>query len=679
MISRNDGEKAFPNASRQNILAKLQSDERTRDFTAPAYAWVGRQVQRMVYPSRAQHTVVVRQAGGIVQGETEGSKKYNIGNVDLVAALQEIGGDRAVVSAIVDDITVHGSLESLIEMEQRREDLESPSNYIVNKLKQRIYVTHEDHIVDVRQQLPNHQVVLMAGEKGVTIGGTPLGGDDYCHAAMKENLEETAKAIQAISTARTRQEQLVMLRACIPGRITHLVSAVPPSITRKYAEEHDHLVREALKDILGITGPFTEREELQLQRKLSSNGFGFRSIAFNLDFLFLSGFAKSVRLLKHWEMATEAIAFAADGEGAYGSSLVRALDNLRYTAEENRDDKLLAMLPQTLQDLKAGKFKWDHKKIQQRMDKMVEDKQCRCYDPARKDDEKEKAIMESTDHSIFHTCPRDPTLTISDEVLQYSARHALGRKTIRPRQQCPNHFKNGQRCTEILDAHDVHMSTCRAKPASHQRHAGIQDWVTKLGRQAGLKVEEAPLLPHVAGDAYRKADVMISGASLCENANIDGGRCIVDVTCVTAAAEAHLKLAYADGQKPLKEVEDKKIAKYQELYRTHEPTRGAVFVPFAITTTGSMGRQGRELVGRLCEIISRYTGQDKSVIQYHWKARLLVLLARYRYDAVTFHDLAEYKATTAPGILEELLELYDLPVREVKKTQHGVDSGNNSK
>ena len=92
-----------------------------------------------------------------------------------------------------------------------------------------------------------------------------------------------------------------------------------------------------------------------------------------------------------------------------------------------------------------------------------------------------------------------------------------------------------------------------------------------------------------------------------------------------------------------------------------------------------MGRQGRELVGRLCEIISRYTGQDKSVIQYHWKARLLVLLARYRYDAVTFHDLAEYKATTAPGILEELLELYDLPVREVKKTQQGVDGGNNSK
>ena len=77
---------------------------------------------------------------------------------------------------------------------------------------------------------------------------------------------------------------------------------------------------------------------------------------------------------------------------------------------------------------------------------------------------------------------------------------------------------------------------------------------------------------------------MISGASLYENANIDGGRCIVDVTCVTAAAEAHLKLAYADGQKPLKEVEDKKIAKYQELYRTHEPT---------ITTTGSNHYNGK--------------------------------------------------------------------------------------
>ena len=128
VISRNDGDRAFPNASRRNILTKLQSDERTKDYTAPAYAWVGRQTQMMVYPSRDQKTVVFRQAGGIVQGETEGSKKYNIGSVDLVTNLQDIGGDRAVVTAIVDDITAHGTLQAIMDMEEQREDLQLPSN-----------------------------------------------------------------------------------------------------------------------------------------------------------------------------------------------------------------------------------------------------------------------------------------------------------------------------------------------------------------------------------------------------------------------------------------------------------------------------------------------------------------------------------------------------------------------
>ena len=88
-----------------------------------------------------------------------------------------------------------------------------------------------------------------------------------------------------------------------------------------------------------------------------------------------------------------------------------------------------------------------------------------------------------------------------------------------------------------------------------------------------------------------------------------------------------MKLAYADGQKALKEVEDKKVAKYQEHYRTLEPTKRTLFISFVITTTESMGPQGRDLVGKLSEIISRYTGQDYSVVQYHWKVRLLVLLA----------------------------------------------------
>ena len=130
-----------------------------------------------------------------------------------------------------------------------------------------------------------------------------------------------------------------------------------------------------------------------------------------------------------------------------------------------------------------------------------------------------------------------------------------------------------------------------------------------------------------------------------------------------------------DGQTPLKVVEDKKSDKYQESYRNNKATRGAAFIPVAISTTGSMGRKGQELVGKLCDIIARYTGQDKSVIQYHWKTRLLILLAKHRAEAAVTHTCAHFKETKDIADIEALLELYDdFPMSEVKMTQHGGNS-----
>ena len=89
-----------------------------------------------------------------------------------------------------------------------------------------------------------------------------------------------------------------------------------------------------------------------------------------------------------------------------------------------------------------------------------------------------------------------------------------------------------------------------------------------------------------------------------------------------------------------------------------------------------MGRKGQELVGKLCDIIARYTGQDKSVIQYHWKARLLILLAKHRAEAAVTHTCAHFKETKDIADIEALLELYDdFPMAEVKMTQHGATVG----
>ena len=43
----------------------------------------------------------------------------------------------------------------------------------------------------------------------------------------------------------------------------------------------------------------TERDKLLMQRKISNHGLGLRSMESNLEFLFLAGFMKTVKSIRH--------------------------------------------------------------------------------------------------------------------------------------------------------------------------------------------------------------------------------------------------------------------------------------------------------------------------------------------------------------------------------------------
>ena len=55
---------------------------------------------------------------------------------------------------------------------------------------------------------------------------------------------------------------------CIPGRIQHLLGAVPINLSRKFAHEHDEAITTTVADTL------TKRDKLFMQRKLSNHGLG---------------------------------------------------------------------------------------------------------------------------------------------------------------------------------------------------------------------------------------------------------------------------------------------------------------------------------------------------------------------------------------------------------------------
>ena len=73
---------------------------------------------------------------------------------------------------------------------------------------------------------------------------------------------------------------------CIPGRIQHLLAAVPIVLSRSFAQQHDEAISSAVAAILDI-GELNERDKLLMQRKISKHGLGLKSMGKKWSFFSL--------------------------------------------------------------------------------------------------------------------------------------------------------------------------------------------------------------------------------------------------------------------------------------------------------------------------------------------------------------------------------------------------------
>ena len=83
---------------------------------------------------------------------------------------------------------------------------------------------NEEHVSEIQRTLPDHTIIYIGG---FSLSGIPLGGDDYIISKLQENLDKTKEVIADICKLNNIQEKLVLLLQCIPGRIQHLLAAVP--------------------------------------------------------------------------------------------------------------------------------------------------------------------------------------------------------------------------------------------------------------------------------------------------------------------------------------------------------------------------------------------------------------------------------------------------------------------
>ena len=80
----------------------------------------------------------------------------------------------------------------------------------------------------------------------------PLGGDDYITSKLQERLDKTKRVIADICELSNIQEKLVLLLQCIPGRIQHLLAAVPMNLSRGFAKQHDEALFSAVAATLKL-------------------------------------------------------------------------------------------------------------------------------------------------------------------------------------------------------------------------------------------------------------------------------------------------------------------------------------------------------------------------------------------------------------------------------------------
>ena len=160
--------------------------------------------------------------------------------------------------------------------------------------------------------------------------------------SLQDNLDKTRSVIDSIKKLDNTQEKFVLLLQCIPGRIQHLLAAVPMHLSRDFARHHGKAITEAVAKALGLD-ELNARDKLLLQRKISDHGLGLRSMEGNLDFFSFRVHAVSA-IKRAFPTFHEVLNHTLEGESGLGRDLMDALEYLRGLPSQ----KLVNLLPATL-------------------------------------------------------------------------------------------------------------------------------------------------------------------------------------------------------------------------------------------------------------------------------------------------------------------------------------------
>jgi hypothetical protein len=133
--------------------------------------------------------------------------------------------------------------------------------------------THEQPAWTGGQELAPHR-------RGLKILGTPLGSPEFVSAHMRGLQEEHSTLLDALQTMPEMQSAWLLLSLCANARANYYLRALPPGLSREFAERHDASLFQTVLRLLDQ--PAGSEEDMQWARAvaqlpLRAGGLGLRS------------------------------------------------------------------------------------------------------------------------------------------------------------------------------------------------------------------------------------------------------------------------------------------------------------------------------------------------------------------------------------------------------------------
>ena len=130
--------------------------------------------------------------------------------------------------------------------------------------------------------------------------GTPLGSPEYVSRLLAEKREEHDRLLQLIPDVPDLQSAWLLLLLSASTRANYLLRALPPTVTREYAAQHDAAIAACLQRLLANDTPavLAPLHIRRAQLALRLGGLGLRSAVRTRAAAYWASWADTIPLLR---------------------------------------------------------------------------------------------------------------------------------------------------------------------------------------------------------------------------------------------------------------------------------------------------------------------------------------------------------------------------------------------